>query len=603
MEETSWPKFSWFLLHDCARCLALARQQQLSYPASSLPGDQFALNAVGISAVLPPTVTADFCVALLQAGSWIRPSRICETRLWELTAAAHTWLAQPASMQLRALREVWWRHLATADQALPALAFPEAVARRWQIAARAWYVWSAQLPQNSWTPLATAKAQLRRLGLYHIPVPLQNLAHVPTAINRSLEQLNAWLGQGVLLWLGFLECRNTTVGPECRPLAEGQAWLRTALDNGMTTAVSTTVAAQEPVSVLERPPLPDLTFPEDPELPIIFEADTTTTVSVQVRPAAPAACTYALQILGELQQLTPQGAHYRLSSASLAAGKHWGITAMQLLYQLALTNGGEVPPAVVKQLHAWEAETPVIHATPGYRLIAVQDLLPGLRHRLAFARRVRFFADAQTAWVPATAAPGLWAYLRRLGYAVQPEPETPEFIPGPVAGNEVTAEALLVALDTIRFLQQHVPGLAQLPLEPLSESLRQTLPPARQLAARQLLDSQVKALTRAGLGPTATAGESSRGVARIAGNSVGGSAAASDSPQPTLALLQQALAQGIPVMLTYIDAQAQVTRRRIQPLRLELQQEPPLLVAYCEWRGAERHFRLDRIVALEAAPT
>ncbi|OQA13026.1 MAG: hypothetical protein BWY63_03619 [Chloroflexi bacterium ADurb.Bin360] len=94
-----------------------------------------------------------------------------------------------------------------------------------------------------------------------------------------------------------------------------------------------------------------------------------------------------------------------------------------------------------------------------------------------------------------------------------------------------------------------------------------------------------------------------RGVARVAGNSARGNGAASDSPQPTLALLQQALAQGTPVMLTYIDAQAQVTRRRIQPLRLELQQEPPLLVAYCEWRGAERHFRLDRIVALEAAPT
>jgi hypothetical protein len=506
-------------------------------------------------------------------------------------------------MQLQALREVWWRHLATADQALPALAFPEAVARRWHTAARAWYAWSAQLPLDSWTPLASIKVPLRRLGLYHIPAPLQNLAHVPTAINRSLERLNAWLGQGVLLWLGFLEYRNTTAGPECRPLAEGQAWLRTALSNSTTQAVSSPLIARELRPVLERSPLPPVTFPEISELPIVFEMNTSAAISVRVRPAAPAACTYALQLLGELQLFTAEGACYRLTSASLAAGKHWGLTATQLLYQLALTNGGEVPPAVVKQLHAWEAETPVIHATPGYRLTAVQDVLPGLRHRPAFARRVRFLADAQTAWVPATAAPGLWAYLRRLGYAVQPEPETPEFIPGPVAGSEVTAEALLVALDTVRFLQQHVPGLAQLPLETLSESLRQTLPPAHLLAARQLLDSQVQALTRAGLDTAATAGAPSRGVARVAGNSARGDAAASDSPQPTLALLQQALAQGTPVMLTYIDAQAQVTRRRIQPLRLELQPEPPVLVAYCEWRGAERHFRLDRIVALEAAPT
>jgi len=231
MEETSWPKLAFFLLHDCARCLALARQQQLACPAPHLSGDQFALNAVGISAAVPPTVLGDFCVALLQAGGWIRPARVREAHVWELTPAAHTWLAQPAPLQLQALREVWWRHLATADQALPALAFPEAVARRWQAVARAWYAWSAQLPLDSWTSQATVKVHLRRLGLYHIPVPWENLAHVPPAIIHSLERLNAWLGQGVLLWLGFLECRNSNAGPEYRPLAEGQAWLRAALND------------------------------------------------------------------------------------------------------------------------------------------------------------------------------------------------------------------------------------------------------------------------------------------------------------------------------------------------------------------------------------
>jgi len=600
MEETSWPKLAFFLLHDCARCLALARQQQLACPAPHLSGDQFALNAVGISAAVPPTVLGDFCVALLQAGGWIRPARVREAHVWELTPAAHTWLAQPAPLQLQALREVWWRHLATADQALPALAFPEAVARRWQAVARAWYAWSAQLPLDSWTSQATVKVHLRRLGLYHIPVPWENLAHVPPAITHSLERLNAWLGQGVLLWLGFLECRNSNAGPEYRPLAEGQAWLRAALNDNMATTEASAVTAQEQCPVLERLPLPALAFPEDPEPPIVFESPATTAVNIQVRPAAPAACTYALQLLGELRQFTPSGAHYRLTSASLAVGRHWGVTALQLFYQLALANGGEVPPAVVKQVHTWEAETPVICATAGYQLTAVQDVLPGLRRRPAFARRVCFFPDAQTAWVSATEAPGLWAYLRRLGYAVQPEPASLEFVPGLVPGKAVTAEALLVALDTVQFLQQHVSGLAQLPLESLSASLRQVLPPERLLAARQLLESQVETLTRAGLGATATseASESSREVAGVAANK-----AASDSLQPTLALLQQALAHGTPVLLTYIDAQAQVTRRRIRPLRLELQQEPPVLVAYCEWRGAERHFRLDRIVALDVVQT
>jgi predicted DNA-binding transcriptional regulator YafY len=49
--------------------------------------------------------------------------------------------------------------------------------------------------------------------------------------------------------------------------------------------------------------------------------------------------------------------------------------------------------------------------------------------------------------------------------------------------------------------------------------------------------------------------------------------------------------------ISYVDTHGRTTQRRVHPLRLETLHGRQILVAHCELRGEERHFRLDRILA------
>ena len=66
-----------------------------------------------------------------------------------------------------------------------------------------------------------------------------------------------------------------------------------------------------------------------------------------------------------------------------------------------------------------------------------------------------------------------------------------------------------------------------------------------------------------------------------------------------LARVRAALDAGRPVEIIYVDARAQVTQRTVRPLRLEAYRGRTCLVAYCELRRDERHFRLDRILRVQ----
>jgi DNA polymerase-3 subunit epsilon len=62
--------------------------------------------------------------------------------------------------------------------------------------------------------------------------------------------------------------------------------------------------------------------------------------------------------------------------------------------------------------------------------------------------------------------------------------------------------------------------------------------------------------------------------------------------------IQEALARNKAVVITYIDAKGDETTRAITPLRVLVMNDATYMVAYCHLRQAERHFRLDRIVAM-----
>jgi len=74
---------------------------------------------------------------------------------------------------------------------------------------------------------------------------------------------------------------------------------------------------------------------------------------------------------------------------------------------------------------------------------------------------------------------------------------------------------------------------------------------------------------------------------------------ADPSDRPDLKNQLEAAIQSASVLtLTYADTRGQVTQRRVRPLHLENRWGRNYLLAYCELRQDERHFRLDRIVEL-----
>lgn len=62
--------------------------------------------------------------------------------------------------------------------------------------------------------------------------------------------------------------------------------------------------------------------------------------------------------------------------------------------------------------------------------------------------------------------------------------------------------------------------------------------------------------------------------------------------------LEEALEGGRPVEMEYLDAREMRTKRVIRPLHVKRFNGDLMLVAHCELRGAQRTFKLERIVQL-----
>jgi len=71
------------------------------------------------------------------------------------------------------------------------------------------------------------------------------------------------------------------------------------------------------------------------------------------------------------------------------------------------------------------------------------------------------------------------------------------------------------------------------------------------------------------------------------------------SPEPWLPTLRRAIREGNAVRMHYRDAQGAATERVVWPFAMAFLAEMRLLAAWCETRADFRHFRADRVVALE----
>jgi len=74
-------------------------------------------------------------------------------------------------------------------------------------------------------------------------------------------------------------------------------------------------------------------------------------------------------------------------------------------------------------------------------------------------------------------------------------------------------------------------------------------------------------------------------------------------PEPWLPLLRRAIRAGTVVRMQYADAEGRVTERVIWPFAMAFLAEVRVLAAWCQLRGDFRHFRADRVLALEDTGT
>jgi predicted DNA-binding transcriptional regulator YafY len=77
--------------------------------------------------------------------------------------------------------------------------------------------------------------------------------------------------------------------------------------------------------------------------------------------------------------------------------------------------------------------------------------------------------------------------------------------------------------------------------------------------------------------------------------------ALSDAPGgPHMEAIRDALREECKLVLDYRDEAGQISRRTVWPVALGFFERIRMLAAWCELRQGFRHFRLDRIAALEA---
>jgi len=461
-------------------------------------------------------------------------------------------------------------------QHLPTLAFPDHLARHWRKIIRATCLWISQQPTDH---AITVKSLYTALHAQHLTTPPGNQANLPSVqrdVAQRVRSLATFLLRVALPSLGLVRVAGAADTAGCYPTEEGQTWLRAALRIAEQCA-GTDVARAVALHVPGDGPL--LTAPGYPPLRVDDQ------LHLYVYAGAPPALSFALLHVAELRQMPDHAApevpvRYRITLDSLARGVTRGYTVAEVCFMLGRCSGGEVSPAALDRVRSWGREIQTIACDPGFRLCLHPEQRRRLFHRRPFRERVAPLVAQDAVWVAQEQADALFRYLRQRGFTVSPADPAPPAAPLPVTPRAaLPLPALWVMLRTYDELRRYLHGLARLEVETLLRDLERALSAEDKASMERLLASQHAILARA-LGDDArlapTTGDEER-----------------DSQRATL---QAAVDAGQTLAITYVDTHGRATCRRIRPLRLEERDGREILVAHCELRGAERHFRLDRIV-------
>lgn len=570
-------------LHDCARCLALA------------DGEGFPLNPQGY---LQPTTLAragEVCRLASATPSERESPQLSFTLrlLWEAglleyrgaalhcaTEAVAAWLRQAPVTQLLTLRDAWWLLLMPDRRHLPAMAFPDYLAQHWRRVIWTTCTWISQRPVDRALTVESLYAMLHRRRLTTPPGNQANLPNVQRYVAQRVRDLATFLLRVALPSLGLVRVADVADTARYYPTEEGQTWLRAALRAASPDAEQRPEPDTVRAIALHVPgDGPALTAPGYPPLRVDDH------LRLRVYPGAHPALSFALLHVAELRHVPDHAdpevpVTYRITRDSLARGVVRGYTVAEVRFMLGRGSGGEVSPEALDRVRAWGREIETIACEPGYRLRLHPEQRQKLLRRRAFRQRTAPLVAQDAVWVAQTQSDDLFRYLRRRGYALTPATPTSPAIAIPVTPRAaLPLNALWVLVQTYATLCRYLPGLAQLELDALQHDLEHALSEEDKAGAERLLMSQRAILAQA-------FGDDAASMPPIT----------DEEGESTREALEAAINAGHVWVITYVDTHGRTTHRRIQPLRLETHDGREIVVAHCELRGAERHFRLDRIV-------
>lgn len=595
MSDIAWPFYPLAFLHDAARCLALVRQGQLGLN----PQEKLQIGSVSrlVRCMLirssnvrarsesqaPP---ASFLMGLLGQAGLIASAGADLV----LNATAYDWLGQPAPLQIEQLRQVWWQAPLLNARWLPPSRHQTSQEGQWRHVQRVTCEWAAALPSEQWTRADEIELRLVQAGLVGKVIKGRTLPRVRQAIERRVLGVARFIVEFALPCLGLVDAARQGDGMCIRPTAEGAAWLSAALAWSDQLNRPSESAAHE-----LRIPSQGLRFPAEERPPVTVEPDLSATVLL----SAPAATTFDLAHFARLVSPGPP-ARYQITPDSLRQAVAWGYPATDVVFLLARACGGSLLPEVVAQLDKWQQAMTVITCQAGYRLQAADPVVFHLlRRQEAFRSRTQPLTSGEAAWVTRAQSDDLFRYLRRAGYTLA-LPREDDGAPWAAYRRALPLPQLAVALRTYHHLRSVLSGLADLGLQDLIHDLSAALTPDEQAAVTRLFESNVILLARHSDEETRGQGDQETTTDLATRDSTDPPASlVASAPSHLVSLstqLQAAIDGGKTVQIKYADTKANVSTRRVQPLRLEKRWRQTYLVAHCELRQDERSFRLDRIL-------
>lgn len=305
--------------------------------------------------------------------------------------------------------------------------------------------------------------------------------------------------------------------------------------------------------------------------------------SLIVPPGAPAVMLYELSRYAQPVARIPQR-RYRLAPQLIQRALQSGSTLTQIIRFLESATRAPLPPKVRDLLGQWAEDSRRLTISPAVLLeVDTPERLTALLADRRMLPSVRRTITPRIAEVRAERASILVAQLQRRGLSpqahLQSDPHTRSR--GPHGLDQLALMHLYVCALLCGALPDAIPPRAQ-PPDAVLRAVERQLTPRDRAIAEQLVEDCVQQYEQQRRQPAP--------------------AAPRDLPAPlarTLTALQAAIDNEQTLMIDYYTpSRDEITRRKVDPLRIEWRAGVPYLIAYCHIRMAERTFRVDRIMAV-----